>query len=150
MKNIIFFFFAVTLAINSNAQETKYNPLLFGKWLSEDGDAIINVYEENGKIFGKIIWLKEPNNEEGHPKVDEKNPNPELRRRKKLGLVIMTDFVYKKGLQWTDGEIYDPKSGNTYDANIELKDKNTLSLRGYIGISLIGRTSVWTKVEEEN
>ncbi len=138
----LFFFNAIY------SQETKYNKLLTGKWLSEDGDAIIRIYEENGKVFGKIIWLKEPNNEEGHPKVDDKNPNPAFQRRKVLGLVIMRNFVYKKGLFWSNGSIYDPKSGKTYDANLELKEKNILSLRGYVGISLIGRNSVWHRVKK--
>ena len=148
MKRRIFFLVTVFFAgFSVFAQSVKYNKLLTGKWLSEDGDAIINIFEQQGKIYGRIVWLKEPNNEQGHPKVDDKNPDPALRRRKILGLVIMKDFVYKKGLSWTDGTIYDPQSGNTYSANLELKDPNTLSLRGYIGISLIGRTSVWHRVK---
>ena len=148
MKQLFIIFLSVIFTIHINGQETKYNRLLIGKWLSEDGDAIIKMYDDHGKIFGKIIWLKEPNNEQGHPKVDDKNPNPQLRRRKILGLVIVKNFVYKKGLLWTEGTIYDPKSGNTYDANMELKEKNTLSLRGYIGISLLGRTSIWHRINK--
>ena len=148
MKQLFIIFLSVIFTIHINGQETKYNRLLIGKWLSEDGDAIINIFEDHGEIFGKIIWLKEPNNAEGHPKVDDKNPNPALRRRKTLGLVIMKNFVYKKGLFWSDGSIYDPKSGKTYDANIEMKEKDVLSLRGYIGISLIGRSSVWHRVKD--
>ncbi len=147
MKKLIILLLPIFFVGVTHAQEVKYNKLLKGKWLSEDGDAIINIFEEHGKIFGRIIWLKEPNNKKGHPKVDDKNPKPSLRRRKILGLVIMKDFVYKKGLFWSDGTIYDPKSGKTYDANIELKGKDVLSLRGYIGISLIGRTSVWHRVK---
>ena len=148
MKKLIVFLLPVFFLGVIHAQEVKYNKLLVGKWLNEEGDAIINVFEDHGEIFGKIIWLKEPNNKEGHPKVDDKNPNPALRRRKTLGLVIMKNFVYKKGLFWSDGTIYDPKSGKTYDANLELKEKDVLSLRGYVGISLIGRTSVWHRVKD--
>lgn len=148
MKNFLILLLPLFFLTAIHAQETKYNKLLMGKWLSEDGDAIINLFEDHGEIFGKIIWLKEPNNEKGHPKVDDKNPNPTLQRRKVLGLVIMKNFVYKKGLFWSDGSIYDPKTGKTYDANIELKEKDILSLRGYVGISLIGRSSVWRRVKD--
>lgn len=147
MKKLFILLLPLYFLSSMYAQETRYNKLLTGKWLSEDGDAIINIFEERGKVFGRIVWLKEPNNEAGHPKVDDKNPDPALQRRKILGLLIMKDFIYKKGLFWSDGSIYDPKSGKTYDANLELKEKDTLSLRGYVGVSLIGRSSVWHRVK---
>ena len=46
------------------------------------------------------------------------------------------------------GDIYDPESGKTYSSFfIHLKDKNTLKVRGYVGISLLGRTEIWTRTE---
>jgi len=69
-----------------------------------------------------------------------------LRSRPILGLEILKDFVYEDG-KWTDGKIYDPKSGKTYSCNMTLKSNGDLNIRGYIGISLIGRTDVWKKVK---
>ncbi len=77
-------------------------------------------------------------------KKDTKNTDEKLRTRNLKDLVMLTDFVYEDG-EWTDGKIYDPKSGKTYSSTIKLQG-NTLSLRGYVGISLLGRTSVWTRV----
>jgi uncharacterized protein (DUF2147 family) len=59
----------------------------------------------------------------------------------------MTGFTPAGSGKWENGTIYDPKSGNTYACNMELEGTNTLRLRGYIGISLIGRTEVWKRAD---
>lgn len=120
---------------------------VLGIWITEDKDAKIEIYKKNEKYHGKIVWLKEPLRN-GKPKTDDKNPDESKRERKILGLVIMTNFVYDEDGVWEDGDIYDPKSGKTYSCKMTLsKDKKTLEVRGYIGISLLGRTSVWTRTD---
>lgn len=120
---------------------------VIGIWYNEEKDAKIEIYKKNDKYHGKIVWLKEPN-ENGKPKVDNDNPDPKKRDRAILNLVIMTHFVYDGDNVWNDGNIYDPKSGKTYSCKMTLSDdKKTLDVRGFIGFSLIGRTSVWTKAE---
>jgi uncharacterized protein (DUF2147 family) len=47
--------------------------------------------------------------------------------------------------QWTGGRVYDPNSGNTYRGTITLIDADTLKLRGYVGITLFGRTEIWKR-----
>ena len=118
-----------------------------GIWWNAEKTAKIQVYEQNGKYYGKIIHLVEPLDESGKPKTDKENPNNKLKNRKMEGLVILTDLEYEGGNKFDDGEIYDPKSGKTYSANAELVGKDRLNLRGYIGFSLIGRTSTWTRAE---
>lgn len=76
---------------------------------------------------------------------DAKNPSLKARNKPLLHLVILTDFDFD-GREWTDGKIYDPKSGKTYSSTMKLNG-NKLELRGYVGISLFGRTTVW---EREN
>ncbi|WP_295668097.1 DUF2147 domain-containing protein, partial [uncultured Mucilaginibacter sp.] len=99
----------------------------------------------NGKFYGKVIWLKEPL-ENGKPKVDRLNADPNLRSRPRLGLQVLSDFVKDGDIKYTDGTIYDPLNGKTYSCNITYKGK-TLAIRGYIGISLFGRTTTWSRVE---
>ena len=66
-----------------------------------------------------------------------------------MGLVILRDFVYDEEYVWEDGEIYNPKDGKTYSCKMELsKDKNTLEVRGYVGISLFGKTNTWTRQKD--
>ena len=82
----------------------------------------------------------------GKPILDKNNPDAGKQTRPVLGLVILTGFRFDTDA-WDDGDVYDPEKGKTYSCTMTLKDKNTLKVRGYIGISLIGRTEVWTRVE---
>lgn len=75
------------------------------------------------------------------------NPDPKLRNREVVGLVMLNDFVFDGNKTWNDGTIYDPREGKTYSCKITLKDKNTINVRGYVGISMFGRTEVWTRIK---
>ncbi len=117
-----------------------------GEWFNEEKDAIITIEKgSDNSYFGKITWMKFPNDENGNPKTDPLNDDENLRSRSRLGMKIMYDFVYDGEDEWDDGEIYDPKSGNTYSGTINMISKNRLNLRGYVGISWFGRTSHWTR-----
>lgn len=119
---------------------------ILGKWLNPSGEGQIEIYKRGDKFFGKLAWIKEPNDERGKPKTDEKNPTESLRNKPLSGLEILKNFVFDDG-KWIDGTIYDPKSGKTYSCKISLKDANQLSIRGFIGVSLIGRTEVFKRVK---
>lgn len=146
--------------------------LLAGTVLAEDGDAIlglwatdpkggggeahVEVYKEDGQYFGKIVWLAEsvyppddPLGTPGEEKTDLKNPDPDLRDEPVVGLLITRDFVYNgKGL-WHKGTIYDPDNGKTYKCKIKFGDnEKVLKVRGFIGFSMLGRTTYWTRVED--
>lgn len=119
---------------------------ILGKWVNPSGEGQIEIYKRGDKYFGKLAWMKAPNDEKGKPRTDEKNPNQELQNKPLLGLEILKNFVFEDG-KWQDGTIYDPKSGKTYSCKLTLKDANQLSIRGYIGVSLIGRTEVWKRIK---
>lgn len=117
-----------------------------GKWLNKDKDAHIQIYKKGDKYFGKLVWLKSPNDETGKPKKDANNPKANLKTRPIAGLELLQGFEYDGGGVWNDGTIYDPKSGKTYSCKLSLNGNDKLNVRGYIGVSLIGRTDVWTRV----
>ena len=118
------------------AQVAKDFDTVLGNWYTAKGESKIQIYKKDNKYFGKIVWLKIPNDEKGKPKVDKENPDESLRTRPILGLEILKDFVYDGNYTWVDGDIYDPKSGNNYSCKMNLsKDYKTLEVRGYIGIS---------------
>ena len=116
-----------------------------GVWLNQDKDAEIKITEKNNKYYGKITWLLNPKNEKGNPKKDTKNPNLKKQKENILGLEIIKNLEFSKK-EWNKGTIYDPKTGKTYKLYAKIKDKK-LHLRGYIGVSLIGRTNTWTRVK---
>jgi len=117
-----------------------------GLWLNEEKTAKVQIYlAKDGKYYGKIVWLKDPT-KDGKPKVDEKNPKESLRNTPLMGLLILKGFEKDGSTGYEDGTIYDPKNGKTYDCKMTYKGK-TLDIRGYVGISLIGRTTTWTRSE---
>ena len=135
----------VFLGLQLTAQSFKANDIL-GIWFNEEKDAKVQIYEENGKYYGKVVWLDEPNEPDtGLPKLDDENDDPELQKRPIMGLLLMKDFVFDGDDEWEDGEIYDPKSGNTYSCYMKFDSKDVLKVRGFIGISWIGRTTYWTR-----
>jgi len=154
MKFKVFFIvFAAMIAMpftQINAQDFKADDIL-GVWMNEDKDANVEIYKDGDFYNGKIVWLKDPIREEtGKPKLDKENEDESLRTRPVMGLLLLKGFVFDGDDEWEDGEIYDPKNGKTYSCYMEFEDEddmNTLKIRGYIGISLLGRTTYWTKVK---
>ena len=114
-----------------------------GTWLSGDGDGLIEISVDGGGIAGRI--LGSPNKDPERATTDVKNPDPALRDRPLVGLDIFADFRYDGDDKWSGGFIYDPNSGKTYRGKLRLVDRNTLEVRGFIGISLIGRTETWQR-----
>jgi uncharacterized protein (DUF2147 family) len=62
-----------------------------------------------------------------------------------MGLQIVRDLTFAGDNLWKDGRIYDPKNGKTYNVKMTLTSPNEISMRGFIGVSLFGRTEVWTR-----
>ncbi|MCK4751391.1 MAG: DUF2147 domain-containing protein [Bacteroidales bacterium] len=122
---------------------------IVGTWYNDDKTSAIQISKaSNGKYFGKINWLEEPN-ENGKPKIDDDNPNPKLAKRPIMGLEIVRNFKYNsKNKKWEKGTIYDPKKGKTYDCFAWFEDGkyNKLYLKGYVaGIKALGRKTQWTR-----
>ena len=121
---------------------------IIGNWKNGEGTGVIQIYKStSGKYAGKLIWLKEPlDSETGKPKLDKRNPDKAKRTIPTLGLVNMHGFVFDEDdKEWNNGKIYDPKKGKEYSCKVKMVDKNTLDVRGFIGISLIGRTDTWKR-----
>lgn len=136
--------FLVLIGVSVFAQE---KDAILGKWQNPTGEGRIEIFKKGDAYFGKLYWLRDPNNDQGTPKLDVKNPDPSKKNRPVKDLEILTNFHYKgKGL-WADGEIYDPKVGKTYHCKMTLKGPDQLSIRGYVGISLLGRSEIWTRVK---
>jgi uncharacterized protein (DUF2147 family) len=143
MKQISILFLFIAVALTGSAQN---KDAILGKWVNSTGEAHLEITKRSDKYFGKLVWLKDPKDEKGNIKTDFKNPNASLRSKPIVGLEILKDFVYEDG-KWTDGNIYDPKSGKIYSCNMNLKGNGDLNMRGYIGVSLLGRTEVWKRVK---
>ncbi len=119
---------------------------ILGKWLNPSGEGQVEIYKKGDNFFGKLCWIKFPNDAGGRPKTDVKNPDASLRTRPELGLELLKDFTFNGNNVYEGGTIYDPKSGKTYSCKMTIDGKK-LKIRGYVGVSLFGRTEEWTRVE---
>jgi uncharacterized protein (DUF2147 family) len=130
------------LVPNLSAQSSQS---IIGTWLSESKDGKILVYSSGNKFFGKLVGGDKLYDEKGNPRKDLHNPDEKLKDRPLLNLIILSNFIYSDG-KWTQGHVYDPKNGKLYNAMLTLKG-NQLEIRGYVGIPLFGRTTVWTRID---
>ncbi len=119
-----------------------------GRWQTiddKDGKpaSIVVIWEEDGKLLGKVEKLLDPS--EPDPKCTK--CEGDLKDQPIQGMRILWD-LRKKGAEWGDGRILDPDNGKTYKCKMSLKDGGKkLDVRGFIGISLLGRTQTWIREE---
>lgn len=146
MKKVRLVLFMLFLSMQVMAQG---NPdACLGTWLTGSKKGHVQIYKQGDKYFGKIVWLKEPNDPAtGKPRTDAKNPDKQKSGRPLLGLINLRDFKYDGDNVWEEGKIYDPENGKEYSCKIKLVNANQLDVRGFIGVSLIGRTDSWVRVK---
>ena len=136
----------VLFATNALAQEQS----AVGRWTTIDDEtkkpkSIVTIYEEGGKLYGKIEKLFREPNEEQNPVCDK--CEGALKNQPITGMVILRDLK-KDGKEWAGGTILDPGNGKTYKCKIAVEDGGKkLKVRGYIGFSLLGRTQHWVRAE---
>jgi len=131
-----------------------FNLILFaqtplGTWKTIDDEtkeekSYVKIYEsENGELEGKVVKILTPGKEDlTCEKCSGKNKNQPIK-----GMVILRGLKKSDAENWKGGHILDPNNGKEYKSKIKLKDENTLEVRGYIGLSVIGRTQTWYRVE---
>lgn len=111
---------------------------ILGVWITPEKDSI-RIYKTGGRFFGKPLVL--PGQKQ---RLDVNNPDPVKRNRSLADVMILEDFIYENGI-WAKGRIYDPKNGKTYSCTIKLQSDKEMIIRGYVGISLFGRSETWTR-----
>ena len=135
---------ALLAALHAGGVRAAGDPV-FGFWLIETQRSIIEITTCGGSACGKIVWLKEPLDEEGQPRTDHLNSDDDLRGRPLCGIEMISGFRGSNPGTWSDGSIYSPNEGKTYSASMKVRDDGTLKLRGYVLLPLFGKTQVWTR-----
>lgn len=144
MKRIAFLFIQTSLFSMIALSQNKADDII-GIWLTSSKEpAKIQIYRSSEKFYGKITWLQNPI-KDGKQRTDANNPDKTKRNSLIIGLVMLTGFKFDGDDEWKGGDIYDPESGKTYSSYMYLKDRNTLKVRGYVGVSLFGRTETWIR-----
>ncbi|GHC43292.1 DUF2147 domain-containing protein [Roseibacillus persicicus] len=137
MKNL---FALILLLICSSSLADAADPIL-GLWKKSDGQATIQITIEKGKLVGRVTAAKDTTRTH-----DTKNPDPKLRNRKIIGLPVVWGF-YKKDGKWEGGRVYDSSNGKTYQGKIWLEGNDKMMMRGFKGVSLLGRSAEWYRVK---
>jgi uncharacterized protein (DUF2147 family) len=121
-----------------------------GLWLVENKEAHIRVEQCGENLCARIVWMKEPTDETGRPRLDVNNPDKSLRNRPILGIDLLKEVPAEPDADglWS-GRIYDPERGRYFRCTLRLDGPDHLRLRGYLGISLLGRTTRWTRIPEK-
>lgn len=122
---------------------------ILGTWLTESGEGIVQIYESNGKYYGKLIWLQNPLDNKGNPSLDIKNRDKSQRNRKLMGLMILDSFVYDhENRDWENGKVYDPNMGHEASGILNLTNKDVLKVKGYVGFKWISKSEIWKRTSK--
>jgi uncharacterized protein (DUF2147 family) len=111
------------------------DPVLLGKWLTESGHGVIEIVRCETAICGSIVGIDRT--------PDEPMPT-DVAGRSQCGLTIISGVTQADNDAWY-GKIVDPRDGAAYHAKLWVDSEGRLNLRGYIGISLLGSTQVWSR-----
>ena len=135
---LVLFASCVQVAVAQPAQRA------LGIWADEDGKSNIQIADCGGSLCGRVVWLKEPNNENGQPKTDVNNPDASQRGRPILGMTIIS------GLQPNDesqlkGLVYNAEDGKVYDLYLK-PQRTTMEVEGCFAYFLCG-SQTWTRIQ---
>jgi len=143
MKKLVASFVFLLIVTTAFAQSKG----ILGKWKTIDDEtgkpvSVVEIFESKGRIYGKVVELYNPKNV--HRKCE--NCSGDDKNKPLLGLIVIKGLT-KDGNEYTNGKILDPKQGKLYKCVISLVGADKLKVRGYIGVSLIGRTQIWERLK---
>lgn len=140
MKRLVLQFLVFVLSFSM------YSQSIIGKWKTIDGvsgveKSIVEIYKENGKLFGKIVDILDPNDKDALcKKCKDDNYNKPI-----LGLILIKN-MQKDGDYYRKGTIFDPEHGKTFKCRLKLTDnQDVLQVRGYI--AFLYATQYWERVK---
>jgi uncharacterized protein (DUF2147 family) len=147
LKRLTLLFIVITTPVMAGVQSEKFGKdAILGIWINEEKSVKVRIERIGNKYHGKIIWLERPNWPDGTVKLDKFNPDQSLRERPFIGMRTVMDLTYMGRDTWGGGKLYDPEEGKTYGCKISLDQKDVATIRGYIGLTLLGRSVYFYRV----
>lgn len=129
--------FTLLSALGLTAQQPA--DAILGTYMTEGGKAKIVVSKQGTRYIGTLVWTRRGDI------LDSKNPDKAEAQKKLVGKVILHDLQHDEDADYKGGKIYDPESGKTYSCKATRQADGNLKVRGFIGASLFGRTTLWTR-----
>lgn len=114
--------------------------VLLGEWWTPGKEGRVRFSRHaDGSFRGTLVCCK--------PSRDVNNPDPRLRSRSILGILLIWDLKYVGDGEYEDGHVYNPRDGNTYGFEAEMLGPDTLEITGYLGVSWLGQSQLWTRAK---
>ncbi len=126
---------------------------IIGYWMSSENNLEVEIFKAGGCYNAKVIWLDDSDDKSRpmNTRLDFRNPDENLRKRKIIGLEVMNGLVYdKENNEWEQGKIYDPHTGKNWNAKAALTKDGLLIVRGYWGLQLFGKYLLFKKISITN
>ncbi|MDX2287617.1 MAG: DUF2147 domain-containing protein [Hyphomicrobiaceae bacterium] len=136
---------AIGLPVVARAAE----PGAAGVWYDDTGRGAVELRPCGGGLCGYVYWLRDPINAEGKPLRDRYNPDAAAQQRPICGLQVIGDLAAQPDGSWDGGWIYDPKVGKTYKVEVRQQGPDTLTVRGYLSIKLMGKSYSWSRAPKD-
>ena len=150
MKSIIKFTAFSVLALGTSAFAKEGGSLdPVGTWLTEDGRAKIHIEkcgDDHKSLCGNVVWLQDPLDEKGRPRMDVKNPDPSKRTRPALGMPLINGLKPDED-QVYSGEIYNAENGKNYEVTLKVEKPADLRVKGCM-LSILCGSQHWTRVAD--
>lgn len=139
---------ALAVPLAAAAERTPEDPA-WGLWLTENERAIVEIAPCGGETCGRMVWVANPVDEAGEPKRDANNADGAKRERPICGLELVGGLHRTDDGTWTEGWLYNPRDGATYSAEMRTLSPGQLEVRGYLGVPVLGKSQVWTRVGDD-
>lgn len=120
-----------------------------GVWIDETGKGAVKIEPCGERLCGRIVWLKDLVNDQGEVLTDKHNPDPGQRSRTICGLPVLGQLQAMPEGGYDGGWVYDPKVGKSYSVAIVLSGPDALTVTGYKGVKLLGKSFGWTRAKVE-
>ena len=137
------------LAVMPTSSNAEQIDAAHGYWLTQNGKAIIHITQCGDQTCGQMVWVATPRDDAGKLKLDVNNVDDFKRSRSICGLQLVGGMKAKGAGNWKDGWIYNPRDGETYSADLKAVSANELKVRGYLGVRLLGKSQIWTRVKDD-
>ena len=148
MKSVLFIIVVLLLVMLKPVSLSAQDLTPEGIWLHSNERIQVKIEPCEQRLCGKIIWFKNPDDNEGVPIVDSENPDQAQRGQPLMGMTVLRGLARSSPGLWTDGTIYNPDDGETYNARITMAGPDTLNVRVYVLLPLLGTTKIWTRVKD--
>lgn len=125
------------------------NPPEIGLWFDDSGRGAVQIAPCGERLCGHIFWLEKETNASGQPLRDKYNPEANMRNRMICGIQVLGNLAPLSDGSWGDGWVYDPKVGKSYNVEIKLAQPDTLTVYGYAGVKLFGKSLTWKRAPDD-